>query len=98
MRMTKINQKEKRKKKLKQVLKNSGLELRSDSKLCGGYIEGKIKDKTIPEIVERMCQVKYLFDYCDMKKYLHKYHNFDKSERKILKKYGEYPDEWPWLI
>lgn len=42
------------------------LQLREDSKLCQGYIDGTIKDWTIDQIVERMCQMRFLYEYCDM--------------------------------
>jgi len=55
-----------RKEDLVHALKEYKLKLRSDSKLCNGYIDGTIKDWTIDEIVRRMCEMKYLYDYCDM--------------------------------
>lgn len=41
-----------------------GLELRSDSNLCKKYIDGDVKD--LQGVVKRMCQMKYLYDYCHM--------------------------------
>jgi hypothetical protein len=58
------NIKEKRKIKLINALNNMGLELRNDSKLCSKYIDGEIKD--LQGVVKRMCQMKYLYDYCHM--------------------------------
>lgn len=62
----------KRRKKRKQdliaALDAYGLELRPDSKLCSGYINGTCKDWTIDKIVKRMCQMKYLYEYCRMDK------------------------------
>lgn len=55
-----------RTKKLKSKLKKRGLELRKDSALCSLYINGK-NDYDINWIVQRMCQMKYLYEYCDMK-------------------------------
>jgi ribosomal protein L13E len=96
-----------RKVKLIEALKKYGLELRSDSKLCQQYIDG-VNELSIDEIVERMCEMKYLFDYCNMKHYLdyvhtHK-HKFKYSdlftEAEILalgdKDYCE-DGKWPWL-
>lgn len=56
-----------RKKELECKLKSRGLELRTDSALCTKYIEGTI-DLNIDYIVERMCQMKYLYEHCNMKK------------------------------
>ena len=39
-------------------------ELRNDSELCREFIDGKISN--ISEVVERMCEMKYLYDYCYM--------------------------------
>jgi hypothetical protein len=57
---------DKRKEKLIDELYNVGLELRSDSVLCSNYINGKIKNGSLDDIVKRMCQMKYLYDYCHM--------------------------------
>ena len=59
---------ENRKTNLINALREAGLELRNDSKLCAKYISGEIKggDKELPNIVNRMCQMKYLYDYCHM--------------------------------
>lgn len=66
----KINKKQekqnKRRESLNRALIKAGLELRCDSKLCGNYINGEVKDKNLADIVERMCQMKYLFEYCHM--------------------------------
>ena len=55
---------EKRKTKLIKALNVMGLELRSDSNLCKKYIDGDVKD--LQGVVKRMCQMKYLYDYCHM--------------------------------
>lgn len=52
------------------ALQEYKLELRDDSKLCHGYINGTIKTHTIPQIVERMCQMKFLYEYCDFDNFL----------------------------
>lgn len=54
----------KRKAKLIKSLNNYGLELRSDSELCKKYIAGDIKE--LDDVVHRMCQMKYLYEYCHM--------------------------------
>jgi hypothetical protein len=55
----------KRKVLLTKALTKAGLELREDSKLCKKYISGEIKENK-NNIVERMCQMRYLFEYCNM--------------------------------
>ena len=57
---------DKRKEKLIEELYNAGLELRSDSVLCSKYIKDDIKNSKLEDIVKRMCQMKYLYDYCHM--------------------------------
>jgi hypothetical protein len=64
---TVIKNKNERKQGLLVALQANGLKLRKDSKLCNGYIDGTLREKwSIDSIVERMCQMKYLYDYCDM--------------------------------
>ncbi len=59
--------KEKRKQKLTNALVKAGLVLRDDSVLCQKYINGdKTINSSLNEIVERMCQMKYLFEFCHM--------------------------------
>jgi hypothetical protein len=90
------------------ALSCKGLELSSDSKLCDGYIDGTITNWTVDAIVERMCQVKYLFDYCHLGSYFDKAYKikrsshaldslFDIAERLALKDYGPYPKFYPWM-
>ncbi len=63
-----------RRKKLIDALNDVDLELRSDNKLCTRFITDKeireytfyTKEEKINAIVSRMCQVKYLYDYCYM--------------------------------
>jgi hypothetical protein len=62
----------KRKKELKSALREIGLELRADSKLCQGYIDGTITNWDVDGIVERMAQMKYLYEYANMEHYLKK--------------------------
>lgn len=98
---------------LEYLLNKQEIELRDDSKLCSGYINGSIKHWKIDNIVQRMCQMKYLFDYCNMDKYIRiaknnqqKEYNagyfpdtsiMDDAEELILKNIGNYPKVWPWL-
>lgn len=51
--------------KLVKALRDAGLELRTDSVLCKKYIQNET-EYTLEECVERMCQMKYLFEYCHM--------------------------------
>jgi hypothetical protein len=113
IRETMENKRNKRKQEIINGLAKYKLELRNDSKLCQGYIDNTIKDWTINEIVNRMCQMKYLFDYCNMDYYLGKAYQFqkdeindgyypdcsvfEKAELMALKKVKKYPKEWPWM-
>lgn len=78
-----------RKFKLVEELKKAGVKLRSDSKLCHGYIDGIIKDWTIPQIVRRTCEMKYLYEYCHMEKCFKIAKREDEKELNA----GYYPDE-----
>jgi len=72
------------------------LELRYDSRLCHGYIQGTLQEYwSITSIVQEMCTMKYFFEYCDIKKYLRCY-SFDRAKHKCAKEYG-IPDVWPWM-
>ena len=44
-----------------------GLEFREDSKLCLKYIN-KETELSLDTIVQRLCEMKYLYDYCDFEK------------------------------
>ena len=55
----------KRRDNLINALSNYKLNIRNDSQLCKNYIDGS-NEYTIKEIVQRMCQMKYLYDYCHM--------------------------------
>jgi hypothetical protein len=110
----KSDKKQKRKYKLLDALQQYGLKLRSDSKLCQGYIDGTIKDKSIDWIANRMCQIKYLYDYCNMRDEIEKAKKeqieerlegyfpdcsvFDQAEMNILRRIGNYPNEFPWMM
>lgn len=91
------------------ALKLYKLKLRSDSKLCMQYIDNKLVDWSLDQVVRRMCEMKYLYDYCDMNLFcrqvfrseysMHK-SNLEKlaeAEEKALKRYGPYPNQWPWI-
>lgn len=54
----------KRKERLINGLAKYKLELRNDSMLCKNYIYSG--ENTVKQIVNRMCQMKYLYDYCHM--------------------------------
>jgi hypothetical protein len=102
-----------RKKNLKNALVVYGLELRSDSWLCNGYIDGTIKDWSIRKIVKRMCQMKFLFENCNMDKYFKEAKEerqilydsgirpycslFEDAEILALENCGGYPKKWDWL-
>lgn len=80
-----------------QELRKMGLTLRSDSQLCKKYIEGEL-DMTVEQVADRMAQVHYLFNYCDMRNMLKQYgkeKSFDEIEAMIMKD-KEYPEKWPW--
>ena len=47
------------------LLTEKDLNLRSDSKLCQRYINHG--DEDVNYVVDRMCDMKYLFDYCDIR-------------------------------
>jgi hypothetical protein len=87
---------------LEAKLNEKKLKLRSDSTYCQDYINEKIK-VDVDEVVKRMCQIKFLFDYCNMQKYLNMEYNnknkslFDNAEELALSKHGGYPDTFPWL-
>ena len=55
-----------RKDQLEYRLKLRGLKFRDDSYLSNAYVQGKT-DLNIDFVVERMCQMKYLYEYCNMK-------------------------------
>ena len=59
---------ESKKNKLINKLHEAGIEFRDESILCHTYIYENSK-YTLDEIVERMCQMKYLYEYCNYNKY-----------------------------
>ena len=95
---------------LSNKLSEYGLVIRDDSKLCKGYIDGSL-DCDLNDVANRMCQMKYLYEYCNMgsafqkakieiKKYGNGYNChqelFDSAED-IALGHKAYPTEWPWL-
>ncbi len=105
-----------RKEKLTEALAEYKLTIRTDSKLCQGYISGNIKESEWPisSIVQRMCHMKYLFDYCNMSQCITQAYQeqeeeweagykpdvpiFDHAEDIALRKHGPYPEQFPWMI
>ena len=80
------------------------LELRSDSKLCQLYINRGSED--IKYVVRRMCEMKYLFEYCNLREKIgqliqeyggHFPGMLEKAERQILKT-RRYPEIFPWML
>ena len=100
-----------RKRQLKNELERMGLILRNDSVLCNEYIEG-ISEYSIEYIVQTMCEMKYLYEYCNMKACKKKaradadmtfyYPGMisDIATEIALDKYsnGKFPDVFPWLV
>lgn len=97
-----------RRTRLTAALVAAGLELRSDSAYCEKFIyqgEGEI-----PQIVTRMAQMKYLFEYCDIGKKMDeiyiggsfepsgRYSLLREAEKQILEKIGGYPEQFPWAV
>jgi hypothetical protein len=101
-----LNRKFKRRALLKN-LKMYNLKLRSDSKLCQKYINGTLEEPmTTEKVCQKMCEMKYLFDYCSMRFYLDQVYNdnyrnpennFEIAKQEALKNNGNvYPIVWPW--
>ena len=68
-----------RKEKLKNALIICGIKFRSDSKFCSKYIyDGDVKLK---KVVQRMCEMKYLYDYCNMRDILNNLYSRERSYR-----------------
>jgi len=83
-RMSKNDKNIMRREKLFNALHKVGLVLRDDSKLCENYINGETKKIKIKDIVKRMCQMKYLFEYCHM----------DECKQKALEEQRETLEAW----
>jgi len=69
-----------RRTRLVEALQAAGLELRADSKLCQLYIEGKTDNLT--QIVRRMGEMRYLYEYCHMDECRDEAYNQMREERK----------------
>lgn len=87
---------------LKEILLKRGLELRNDSILCNNYINGD-NTYSLDYIATKMCEMKYLYEYCnygELQKESKKKGLFDREKLKeqSLKKYsnGIYPSIYPW--
>jgi hypothetical protein len=78
---------QKRKQRLVLALEKAGVTLREDSKLCTAYINGTESD--LPFIVKRMCQMRYLYDFCKM---LECKNIVYKEQYLPLKEMGLFPD------
>jgi hypothetical protein len=96
-----------RRSRLKDALSKVGLTYRRESMLCDKYLEGQIN--SVEEVVEKMCHVKFLQEYCNINEcrreafILSKKEDLDCSvseyaEIIALNKYsnGKYPDVYPW--
>ena len=108
-----MNSKLKRKKDLETLMAQYKLPIRGDSKLCKGFIDGSIKDYTVEEVVRRMCEMKFLYDYANIKDafdeareeqeeefnagYIPDCSLFEMAELIALKKCGGYPEVFPWM-
>jgi hypothetical protein len=79
--------KNKRKEKLVKVLNDAGVTFRNDSVLCEKYINDDT-NYTLDECVNRMCEMKYLFEYCHMNDCKQKAYEKHCDEIKA----GYYPD------
>lgn len=61
----------KRRQLLSDALKEKGLQIRSDSKLCDGFIDGTLGSKwTLKNVVEMCCEMKWLFEHTSYKEEL----------------------------
>lgn len=97
-----IIEQENRRNILSQKLAEYKLRIREDSKLCQQYIEYGQND--LDYIVNRMCEMKYLFEYLKVQKTIQKIKNkkiyyrnvLDEAERRLLQK-NSYPETWPWM-
>lgn len=77
----------KRKEILINELNKVGLNLRGDSVLCQDYIYGN-DSEDLEWIVNRMCQMKYLFEYCHMNECKDEAY----KEYRNIRAMGEHPD------
>ena len=87
-----------------------GLEIRDDSKLCDGYIEGTL-GWTLQDVVDMCCEMHWLYNYTNYPTQLDKrlqkarenryYFDYEEVEyyvrRRVFKKHGGIPTVYPWL-
>jgi len=59
-----VRDRERREERLRRELGKCGLVLRDDSVLCRKYMDGL--DIRLEEVVRRMCEMRYLYEYCHM--------------------------------
>lgn len=84
------NERNERKQQVNNALREAGLELRSDSKLCQKYIDGE--PVNLADVVNRMCQMRYLYEYCNMNECRNIAYNKYKQQRQYDRydKYDSY--------
>ena len=93
------------------ALSAAGLTLRSDSSLCEMYLQsGEACGWTIPRIVKRMCQMKWLHEYTsyatelrdiraacrDAGEWWDAQETQDSAEHCVVSEHGGWPSVWPW--
>ena len=91
-----------RRDKLENKLNENSLVLRQDSKLCKKFI--KTGEPSLEYIIQRMGEMKFLFEYCDMREELEiteemgYFYNriFDITENRVLGRINGYPKIFPW--
>lgn len=79
--VTILKNKEKRRNELVAVFVKYEIKIRNDSKLCVGFIDNTLKNWSAEEVAKRMCQMKYLHDYCDFSKFHEKAYQNQREER-----------------
>jgi len=109
-RKTVADKKEIRKQQLIDALHNIGLELRSDSELCEQYLDGKIQNMSLAQLVREMAVMKYLYEYTDYENRLEEkvdelsdsagyyYSGIWRQASDIVKIRYAIPHHWPWLV
>jgi hypothetical protein len=86
------NERRERQQQVITALQDAGLELRSDSKLCQKYIDGE--PVNLADVVKRMCQMRYLYDYCNMNECRNiAYNKYKKSQYNEYDRYDRYDDD-----
>lgn len=94
-----------RRRKLREHLRRYNIKKRKDSVLCTKYINNTLdKEWTAEKVAQKMCEMKYLYDYCRMNHYLkltsvNKFSgltHFEISKHLALRNYGQFPVVWPW--